>query len=87
MKKSNNKIFALADKVRDLMAERDDAVRIVKEIDGEIAAAKLCLFEAMSETDTPSLTRGGVRFYLISPRSVPAGLGVRKTSGGARNGG
>ena len=81
MKKNNNELFTLADKLRDLMAEREDAVRIVKEIDGEISAAKSRLFEVMRETDTPSLTRGGVRFYLTSPRSVPTGLGVRKATG------
>jgi len=79
MEKNNNGLFALADKLRDLMAEREDAVRIVKEIDAEIVTAKSKLFDVMRDTDTSNLTRGGVRFYLTSPRSVPVGLGVRKT--------
>ena len=78
MQKKQNKIFALADRLRELLAERDDATRIVKEIDGEIAGAKSLLFEAMQEADTQSITRGGVTFYRSPPRCVSASLGVRK---------
>ena len=77
---AKNAIFELADKLRELMAEREDATRIVKEIDGEIGTAKILLFEAMTKADTQSLTRGGVTFYRTVPRCVPATLGVRKTT-------
>ena len=80
MQKGHNKVFALADRLRELLAEREDAARILKEIDGEIAEAKALLFEAMKEADTQSLTRGGVTFYRRTPRPVPATLGVRKST-------
>ena len=76
----HNKIFDLADRLRELLAEREDATRIVREINGEIDAMKCRLFEAMQEADTQSLTRGGVTFYRKAPRCVPASLGVRKST-------
>ena len=78
MPKKHNAIFELADRLRELYAEREDAARIVKEIDSEIDTAKCLLFEAMTDADTQSVTRGGVTFYRTVPRCVPATLGVRK---------
>lgn len=78
MQKSNNAIFALADKLHELLVERDDAVRTVEEIDGEISAAKNLLFEAMKEADTRSFTRGGVTFYIPAPRPTPMTVSMRR---------
>jgi len=87
MQKKNNTVFEIADRLRELLAEREDAARIVREIDGEITVAKALLFEAMKKADTQGITRGGVRFYLIPPRNTPEGLGIRKATGGAKNAG
>ena len=82
MQKEHNKIFMLADKLRELLAEREDAARIVKEIDGEIGAVKNSLFKIMKETDTRSFTRGGMTFYIPALCPAPTTVSVRKITGG-----
>ena len=77
MSKNHNAVFQLADKIRELLAEQGDAERMLREINVEIREAKNLLFEVMKETDTQSFTRGGMTFYIPTPRPAPSTVSIR----------
>ena len=61
-----NDLFALADRLRSLRDEKDDAERVVKDIAADIDQTEQQLAEAMVNSETQNFTRAGRMFCLTS---------------------
>lgn len=61
-----DKLFTLADKLRDLRAERDDFAAMLKEINAEIGTTERELSDAMAEAECSNFTRGDKQYVLTT---------------------
>ena len=73
-----NDLFELADQVRELRDEKDDAERTVKEISAELEAAETALAEAMLNSETQNFTRAGRMFCLTTKTRASAIAGQKE---------
>ena len=58
------KLFKLADKLRELREEKNDQTAILKDITSEIDAVEYELAQAMVDAECPNFTRGDRQFIL-----------------------
>jgi len=70
-----NKIFELADRLRELRATKEYAEQELKEINAEIDEADFKLSELMAESETQNFTRSGVMFCLTTKTRASATSG------------
>jgi hypothetical protein len=61
-----DELFTLADKLRELRAEKDDFTAMLKEINGEIYIVEQKLTDAMVLAECPNFTRGGKQFIMTT---------------------
>ena len=64
---SSEKLFELADRLRELREAKVYAEQALKEVNDQIDEVDYRLSELMAETETQNFTRGGTMFYL-TPR-------------------
>jgi hypothetical protein len=62
----NENLFILADKLRNLRAEKDDQTAILKDISSEISSTESELISAMTDDDCPNFTRGEKQFVMTT---------------------
>ena len=60
------KLFILADKLRELRGEKDCHEAIVKDITAEIKEVESALAEAMTDSECPNFTRGDRQFIMTT---------------------
>jgi hypothetical protein len=72
-----NDLFTLADQVRELRDEKNDAERSVKEISAELESAETALAEAMLNSETQNFTRAGRMFCLTTKTRASAIAGQK----------
>lgn len=73
-----NKMFDLADRLKELRASKKDAEQQVKNINAQIDEVDFALSELMAETETQSFSRAGTLFYLNTATRA-SGVTERKT--------
>ncbi|MCL2301537.1 MAG: hypothetical protein FWC27_15460 [Firmicutes bacterium] len=73
----DNELFALADRLRELREEKDDAERVVKDITADIDATEQRLAEAMVDSETQNFTRAGRMFCLTIKTRASAVAGQK----------
>jgi len=61
-----DELFTLADKLRELRAEKDDCAAMLKDINGDIETVERELSDAMASADCPNFTRGDKQFILTT---------------------
>ena len=71
-------LFELADRLRELRDEKDDAERVVKDIAAELEATEQQLAEAMLNTETQNFTRAGRMFCLTTKTRASAIAGAKE---------
>ena len=71
----HNDLFELADRLRSLRDEKDDAERVVKDIAADIEATEQQLAEAMVNSETQNFTRAGRMFCLTTKTRASAVAG------------
>ena len=72
-----NNLFELADRLRELRDEKDDAERIVKDIVAEIETTEQRLAEEMLDSETQNFTRAGRMFCLTTKTRASAVAGQK----------
>lgn len=78
VKAIENKMFKLADRLRELKEEKKQAEQQVKDINAEIDKTDYALSELMAESETQSFTRSGTMFFLTTTTRASA-LSEKKT--------
>ena len=73
----DNELFSLADRLRELRAEKDDQDRILKDIAADIDATEQRLAEAMVDSETQNFTRAGRMFSLTVKTRASAVAGQK----------
>lgn len=72
VKKMSNKMFELADSLKELREAKKLAEQAVKNINTKIDEVDYTLSELMAETETQSFTRSGTMFYLTTTTRAAA---------------
>ena len=75
---SNDRMFALAEHLRELRDEKDAAEQRLKEINQQLDDTNYELSELMAETETQNFTRGGMMFYLTTKTRASAVAGTKE---------
>lgn len=78
VKAIENKMFQLADRLRELKEAKKQAEQQVKDINSEIDKIDYTLSELMAESETQSFTRSGTMFFLTTTTRASA-LSEKKT--------
>ncbi|MDJ0304752.1 hypothetical protein [Dehalobacter sp.] len=68
----SNKMFELADTLKELKEAKKQAEQDVKDINAKIDETDYALSELMAETETQSFTRSGTMFYLTNATRASA---------------
>ena len=68
----SEKMFELADRLRELREAKVNAEQALKEVNDQIDEVDYRLSELMAETETQNFTRAGTMFYLISKTRASA---------------
>lgn len=61
-----DKLFTLADRLRELRAEKDDYTAMLKDVNTEIESAERELTDAMAQAECPNFTRGDKQFIITT---------------------
>ena len=61
-----DELFTLADKLRELRAEKDDFTAMLKDVNAEIDTVERELSDAMAKAECPNFTRGDRQFILTT---------------------
>ncbi|MCL2509218.1 MAG: hypothetical protein FWF05_08590 [Oscillospiraceae bacterium] len=61
-----DKLFTLADRLRELRTEKDDHTAILKDVNADIEVVERDLSDAMAEAECPNFTRGGKQFIMTT---------------------
>ena len=61
-----DELFILADKLRELRAEKDDFTAMLKDINKDIEKVEMALSDAMARAECPNFTRGDKQFILTT---------------------
>jgi predicted nuclease with TOPRIM domain len=69
---SSERLFELADRLRELREAKVYAEQALKEVNDQLDEVDYRLSELMAETETQNFTRGGTMFYLISKTRASA---------------
>ncbi|MEQ8156891.1 MAG: hypothetical protein ABRQ25_18775 [Clostridiaceae bacterium] len=72
---SDNKMFELADRLKELREVKKDAEQKVKNLNAEIDEVDYELSELMMNTETQNFTRGGTMFCLATTTRASANAG------------
>lgn len=72
VKVMSNKMFELADTLKELKEAKKQAEQDVKDINAKIDETDYALSELMAETETQSFTRSGTMFYLTNATRASA---------------
>lgn len=75
---SNDRMFALAERLRELRDEKDAAEQHLKDINQQLDDTNYELSELMAETETQNFTRGGMMFYLTTKTRASAVAGTKE---------
>lgn len=75
---SNDRMFALAERLRELRDEKDAAEQYLKDINQQLDDTNYELSELMAETETQNFTRGGMMFYLTTKTRASAVAGTKE---------
>ena len=73
----NEKMFDLADKLKQLRDSKDDLEAQVKDINAKIEETDYRLTELMAESETQNFTRAGTMFCLTTKTRASASAGVK----------
>ena len=74
----NDRMFALAERLRDLREKKDAAEQQLKDINQALDDTNYELSELMAETETQNFTRGGMMFYLTTKTRASAMAGTKE---------
>ena len=74
----NDRMFALAERLRELRDEKDATEQQLKGINKEMDDVNFELSELMAETETQNFTRGGMMFYLTTKTWASAVAGIKE---------
>ena len=74
----NDRMFALAERLRDLREKKDVAEQQLKDINQALDDTNYELSELMAETETQNFTRGGMMFYLTIKTRASAVAGTKE---------
>jgi len=75
---SSEKMFALADQLRELREGKREAEQLVKQLNEQIDDTDYRLSELMAETETQNFTRAGTMFYLTTKTRASAVAGNKE---------
>ena len=78
MNEQGEKMFELAEQLKELKDLKKSAEQELKEINDKIDETEYRLSELMAETETQNFTRGGVMFYLTGTTRASAVAGRKK---------
>jgi chromosome segregation ATPase len=74
----NDRMFALAEQLRDLREKKDAVEQQLKDINQVLDDTNYELSELMAETETQNFTRGGMMFYLTIKTRASAVAGTKE---------
>jgi predicted nucleic acid-binding Zn-ribbon protein len=72
-----NKIFELADKLKELKDEKKCAEQVIKDISEKISEVEATLAKVMTDSETQSFTRNGTMFCLTLSTKASAVAGLK----------
>ena len=75
---NSEKMFALADQLRELREQKREAEQLVKQLNEQIDDTDYRLSEVMAETETQNFTRAGTMFYLTTKTRASAVAGSKE---------
>ena len=74
----NDRMFALAERLRELREKKDAVEQELKDINQALDDTNYELSELMAETETQNFTRGGMMFYLTTKTRASAVAGTKE---------
>jgi butyrate kinase len=78
MNEQGEKMFELAEQLKELKDFKKSTEQELKEINDRIDETEYRLSELMAETETQNFTRGGVMFYLTGTTRASAAAGMKE---------